>query len=230
MTRPVRCPTFPPMRIPLVHGAVIDHIDLVPSKIIGIGVNYRAHAAEMGKALPDEPLMFLKPRSAMIGTGEAIERPAGYDRVDYEGELGVVIGRRARRVARGAALDHVMGLVCVNDVSVRDLQKKDGQWARAKGFDTFCPIGPRIVAGLDPSRLAIKTRVNGVVRQDSSTADLIFDVPALIAFVSAHMTLEVGDVITTGTPAGVGNLSPGDEVEVEIEGIGVLTNRVIAPT
>jgi len=228
MTPPVRCPTFPCMRIPLVHGSTTEQLDLVPSKIIGIGVNYRAHATEMGKGLPDEPLMFLKPRSAMIASGEAIERPAGYERVDFEGELGVVIGRRARHVPRDRALEVVMGLVCVNDVTVRDLQKRDGQWTRAKGFDTFCPIGPRIVAGLDPSRLAIRTRVNGVVRQDSTTADLIFDVPALIAFVSVHMTLEVGDVITTGTPSGVGNLTPGDEVEVEIEGIGALRNPVIA--
>jgi 2-keto-4-pentenoate hydratase/2-oxohepta-3-ene-1,7-dioic acid hydratase in catechol pathway len=216
------------MRITLVHGDVSEAIDLVPSKIIGIGVNYRAHAAEMGNSLPAEPLMFLKPRSAMISSGEAIERPAGYERVDYEGELGVVIGRRTRAVSREAALGAVMGLVCVNDVSVRELQKRDGQWARAKGFDTFCPIGPRIVAGLDPAALAITTRVNGEVRQASTTADLIFDVPTLIAFVSAHMTLEVGDVITTGTPSGVGNLAPGDEVEVEIEGIGVLRNPVVA--
>lgn len=216
------------MRIPLVRGSSVEHIDLVPSKIVGIGVNYRAHAAEMGNKLPEEPLMFLKPRSAMIASGEPIERPGGYERVDYEGELGVVIGQRARRVARERALDVVMGLVCVNDVSVRELQKRDGLWARAKGFDTFCPIGPRIVAGLDPSRLAIKTRLNGVVKQDSSTADLIFDVPTLIAFVTSHMTLEVGDVITTGTPSGVGNMNPGDEVEVEIEGIGILKNPVIA--
>ena len=121
-----------------------------------------------------------------------------------------------------------MGFTCVNDVTVRDLQKKDGQWTRAKGFDTFCPIGPRIVAGLDPSRLAIKTRLNGAVKQDSSTSDLIFDVPTLIAFVTEHMTLEAGDVISTGTPSGVGNMNPGDEVEVEIEGIGVLRNPVIA--
>jgi 2-keto-4-pentenoate hydratase/2-oxohepta-3-ene-1,7-dioic acid hydratase in catechol pathway len=216
------------MRIPLVRGNSIEHVDLVPSKIIGIGVNYRAHAAEMGMGLPEQPLVFFKPRSAMIASGEAIERPAGYERVEHEGELGVVIGQRARRVSRERALEVVMGFVCINDVSVRDLQKRDGQWARAKGFDTFCPIGPRIVAGLDPSRLAIRTRVNGVTRQDSSTADLIFDVPTLIAFVSEHMTLEAGDVITTGTPSGVGNLMPGDEVEVEIEGIGILRNPVIA--
>jgi len=216
------------MRIPFVRGSSTEHIDLVPSKIIGIGVNYRAHAAEMGKEPPEEPLMFLKPRSAMIASGEAIERPAGYERVDYEGELGLVIGQRARRVSRERALEVVMGFVCINDVTVRDLQKRDGQWTRAKGFDTFCSIGPRIVAGLDPSKLALKTRVNGVVKQDSSTSDLIFDVPALISFVSAHMTLEVGDVITTGTPSGVGNLTPGDEVEIEIEGIGIIKNPVIA--
>ena len=216
------------MRIQLVRGDAVDEIDLVPSKIIGIGVNYRAHAVEMGKGLPEEPLMFLKPRSAMLSTGGAIERPAGYERVDYEGELGVVIGTRASRVTRDRALEYVMGFTCVNDVTVRDLQKRDGQWTRAKGFDTFCPIGPRIVANLDPSHLKITTRVNGEIKQDSSTADLIFDVPAIISFVTQHMTLEVGDVITTGTPSGVGNLAVGDRVEVEIEGIGVLSNTVIA--
>jgi 2-keto-4-pentenoate hydratase/2-oxohepta-3-ene-1,7-dioic acid hydratase in catechol pathway len=201
---------------------------LRPSKIVGIGQNYRAHAAEMGKGIPDEPLMFLKPPTAVIADGMPIERPEGYERVDYEGELGVVIGKRARNVPRDQALDYVQGYVCVNDVTVRDLQKKDGQWTRAKGFDTFCPMGPRVVPGLDPSNLRITTRVNGVVKQDSSTSDLIFDVPTLIAFVSKHMTLEAGDVISTGTPSGVGPLSPGDVVEVEIAGIGVLRNPVIA--
>jgi 2-keto-4-pentenoate hydratase/2-oxohepta-3-ene-1,7-dioic acid hydratase in catechol pathway len=172
--------------------------------------------------------MFLKPRSAMVPTEAVIERPLGYDRVDFEGELGVVIGRRARRVPRERALEVVMGFTCINDVSCRDLQKKDGQWARAKGFDTFCPVGPRIVAGLDPSKLRLVTRVNGVVRQDSPTSDLIFDVPTLVAFASEHMTLEVGDVISTGTPSGVGNLAPGDVVEVDIAGIGVLRNSVAA--
>ena len=228
MTPIARCPTFPPMQLPLARAGSVETYELGPSKIIGIGQNYRAHAAEMGKGLPEEPLMFLKPLSAMIADGAAIERPAGYARVDYEGELGVVIGQRARRVPRERALDFVLGFVCVNDVTVRDLQKKDGQWTRAKGFDTFCPIGPRIVAGLDPSALRITTRVNGQVRQDSSTSDLIFDVPTLIAFCSAHMTLEPGDVIATGTPSGVGNLEPGDTVAIEIEGIGTLTNRVIA--
>ena len=214
------------MRIALLTRGQTDEIDLVPSKIIGIGQNYRAHAAEMGKGIPEEPLMFLKPRSAMIPDGGRILRPSGYERVDYEGELGVVIGQRARRVSKASALDVVMGFTCVNDVTVRDLQKKDGQWTRAKGFDTFCPIGPRIVGGLDPSNLKIATRVNGVTKQDSFTSDLIFEVPTLIAFVTQHMTLEVGDVISTGTPAGVGNLAVGDTVEVEIEGIGILRNTV----
>lgn len=199
-----------------------------PSKIIGIGQNYRAHAAEMGKGIPEEPLMFLKPPSAVIEDGAAIERPLGYERVDFEGELGVVIGTRARNISREHALSIVAGYVCVNDVSCRDLQKKDGQWARAKGFDTFCPIGPRMAHGLDPSNLKIQTRVNGVIKQDSTTADMIFDVPTIIAFVTKHMTLEIGDIITTGTPAGVGNLEPGDVVEVEIQGIGILRNPVIA--
>jgi 2-keto-4-pentenoate hydratase/2-oxohepta-3-ene-1,7-dioic acid hydratase in catechol pathway len=216
------------MRISLVSGNSTESIDLVPTKIVGIGLNYREHAREMNKALPEEPLIFFKPRSAMIAGGEPIERPGGYERVDFEGELGVVIGQRARRVSRERALDYVLGLTIVNDVSVRDLQKRDVQYSRAKGFDSFCPIGPRIVAGLAPGKLALKTKVNGVVKQDSSTSDMIFDVPTLIAFVSAHMTLEPGDVIATGTPSGVGNLTPGDVVAIEIEGIGVLENPVIA--
>ena len=198
-----------------------------PSKIVCIGTNYRAHALEMGKALPDEPLLFMKPPSAIIGPGDAIVRPGGYQRVDFEGELAVVIGRTARRVARESALEYVGGYTCLNDVTVRDLQKKDVQFTRAKGFDTFCPVGPRVASGLDPSNLKIQTRVNGQLRQSSSTADLIFDVPTLIAFVSRVMTLEEGDLISTGTPSGVGNLDPGDVVAVEIEGIGVLENPVV---
>lgn len=216
------------MLITVVRGGATEQIDLVPSKIIGIGVNYRAHAVEMGKKLPEEPLMFLKPSSALLPDGGEIQRPGGYERVDFEGELGVVIRERTRRISKERALDAVMGFVVVNDVTVRDLQKRDVQFTRAKGFDTFCPLGPRIVAGLDPSNLRITTKVNGAVKQDSTTADLIFDVPHLIAFCSEHMTLEAGDVISTGTPSGVGNLAPGDTVAIEIEGIGVLTNRVIA--
>jgi 2-keto-4-pentenoate hydratase/2-oxohepta-3-ene-1,7-dioic acid hydratase in catechol pathway len=216
------------MRITVVRGSQNDEIDLVPSKIIGIGQNYRAHAAEMGKGIPEEPLMFLKPPSALIGHGDAIQRPLQWEQVHYEGELGVVIGTRAKGLTRENALDAVMGFTCVNDVTVRELQKKDVQFTRAKGFDTFCPLGPRIVAGLDPANLRIVTRVNGVVKQDSSTADMIFDVRTLLAFVTAHMTLEVGDVISTGTPSGVGPFAVGDTVEVEIEGIGTLGNRVVA--
>lgn len=198
-----------------------------PTKIIGVGLNYRAHAAEMGKPLPDEPLLFLKPLSALIASGEPIVRPRGYERMDYEGELAVVMGRRARRVSREDALGCVAGYTCLNDVTVRDLQRKDVQYTRAKGFDTFCPLGPRVVAGLDPRDLRLQTRVNGEIRQDSSTADMIFDVPTLIAFVSHVMTLEPGDVITTGTPPGVGPLRAGDVVEVEIDGIGILRNPVV---
>jgi 2-keto-4-pentenoate hydratase/2-oxohepta-3-ene-1,7-dioic acid hydratase in catechol pathway len=203
-------------------------LDPKPSKIVCVGVNYRAHATEMGKSPPDEPLIFLKAPSAIVGDGDAIRIPGGYERVDYEAELGVVIGRRATRVAAGDALDYVRGYTCVNDVTVRDLQKRDGQWTRAKGFDTFCPIGPRLVERLDPSALAIRSRLNGETRQDSSTSDLIFDVPRLIEFISAVMTLEPGDVISTGTPSGVGPMVPGDRIEVDIEGIGVLANVCVA--
>jgi 2-keto-4-pentenoate hydratase/2-oxohepta-3-ene-1,7-dioic acid hydratase in catechol pathway len=203
---------------------------LKPSKILGVGTNYRAHAVEMGKPIPDEPVLFMKPPTSVIGPGDAIVRPRGWERVDFEGELGVVIGARARRVPEARALDVVAGYTIVNDVTVRDLQKKDGQFTRAKGFDTFCPVGPRVVAGLDPRALRITTRVNGVVKQDSSTADLIFSVARVIAVVTRVMTLEPGDLITTGTPPGVGPIRAGDEIEIEIEGIGVLKNPVVDET
>lgn len=201
--------------------------ELRPSKIVCIGVNYRAHAVEMGKSLPEEPLLFLKAPSALLPPGGDVVRPRGYARVDYEAELGVIVGKRARRVRRADALDHVLGYTCVNDVTVRDLQQRDGQWTRAKGFDTFCPVGPRVVAGLDPRALRIESRLNGETRQSSSTSDLIFDVPALIEFISGVMTLEPGDLISTGTPSGVGPMVAGDRVEVEIEGIGVLANAIV---
>jgi 2-keto-4-pentenoate hydratase/2-oxohepta-3-ene-1,7-dioic acid hydratase in catechol pathway len=199
-----------------------------PTKIVGVGLNYKAHAAEAGKPLPPEPLLFLKPPSAMIGPNQPIVRPEGYKRVDYEGELCIVMGKRARHVSRARALDYVRGYTCLNDVTVRDLQVLDVQYTRAKGFDTFCPVGPRVAEGLDPARLRIQTRLNGITKQDSSTADMIFDVPTLVAFVSRVMTLEDGDLITTGTPPGVGPIAPGDVVEIEIEGIGVLKNPVVA--
>jgi len=198
-----------------------------PSKIIGVGRNYRAHAAEMGNPIPTEPLLFFKPPSALIGDGQAIIRPRWVERMDYEGELAIVIGRRCRRVARGDALDVIGGYTILNDVTARELQKKDGQFTRAKGFDTFCPVGPRVVAGLDPAALAIETRVNGAVRQKAPTADMIFDVSTIVEYVTRVMTLEEGDVISTGSPPGVGPLVAGDVVEIEIAGIGVLRNPVV---
>ena len=212
--------------LPLEAAALL--VPCLPTKIVGVGLNYRAHAREMGKPLPDEPLLFLKPPSALLPHGAAIVRPSGYARVDFEGELCVVIGRRARCVPEARALDHVFGYTILDDVTVRDLQKKDVQYTRAKGFDTFCPVGPAIATGLDPRTLRLRTRVNGALRQDSTTEDLVFPVAALIAFASRVMTLEPGDLLTTGTPPGVGNLEPGDVVEIEIEGIGVLRNPVVA--
>lgn len=197
-------------------------------KIVAIGSNYRDHAAEMGKPVPAIPKIFLKAPSAVIYGGDAIVIPPRTTRVDHEAELAVVIGQRASRVPVARALDVVAGYTICNDVTARDFQKEDGVFARAKGFDTFCPMGPVLVSGIDPGRLGIRCRVNGVVRQDSSTEQLVFDVATLIAFVSDIMTLMPGDVISTGTPAGVGPLVPGDVVEVEIDGIGTLTNPVVA--
>jgi 2-keto-4-pentenoate hydratase/2-oxohepta-3-ene-1,7-dioic acid hydratase in catechol pathway len=196
-------------------------------KIVGVGTNYRAHAVEMGKPIPDEPVLFMKPHTALLSAGEPIVRPKGWERVDFEGELGVVIGKRCRHVKAADALSVVDGYCIVNDVTVRDLQKKDGQFTRAKGFDSFCPVGPKLVAGLDPSNLRIRTRQNGVLKQDSSTSDLIFSVPRLIEVLSRVMTLEPGDLISTGTPSGVGPISPGDIIEIEIENIGILSNPVV---
>jgi 2-keto-4-pentenoate hydratase/2-oxohepta-3-ene-1,7-dioic acid hydratase in catechol pathway len=199
---------------------------VAPSKIVAIGLNYRDHATEMGKPLPAEPLMFLKPSTAVIGPGDAIRIPDDAGRVDHEAELGVVIAKRASRVSAAAALDYVLGLTCLNDVTARDLQRKDVQYTRGKGFDTFAPIGPCIAVGLDSSALAIEGLVNGETRQASNTRQLIFSVPEIIAFVSRVMTLLPGDVIATGTPSGVGPLMIGDRVTVKIEGIGELSNRV----
>jgi 2-keto-4-pentenoate hydratase/2-oxohepta-3-ene-1,7-dioic acid hydratase in catechol pathway len=199
----------------------------LPSKILGVGTNYRAHAAEMGKPIPDEPLLFMKPTSALIGHNANIVRPHGSWRVDFEGELAVIIGRRCRRIAEKDALDYVFGYTVCNDVTVRDLQKKDGQFTRAKGFDSFCPLGPWVTVGLDPSNLRVRTWQNGDLKQDSSTSDLIFSVAKVIEIASRVMTLEPGDVITTGTPSGVGPIQPGDRIDIEVEGIGTLSNPVI---
>jgi 2-keto-4-pentenoate hydratase/2-oxohepta-3-ene-1,7-dioic acid hydratase in catechol pathway len=199
----------------------------LPSKIVAVGRNYVEHAAEMQSDVPTEPLLFLKPPSAVIGPDEAIRYPALSQRVDHEAELAAVIGRRARDVPASQALQHVLGYTCGNDVTARDLQRQDGQWTRGKGFDTFCPLGPWIVTGLAPDDLGIESRVNGQVRQQSRTRQMIFPIAELIRYISQVMTLEPGDVILTGTPAGVGPLQRGDRVEVEIEGIGVLANPVV---
>lgn len=197
------------------------------TKIVAIGSNYRAHAAEMGKPVPSVPRIFLKAPSAVCDPGAPVEIPPRTVRVDHEAELAVVIGRRCRRVSAAAAMDHVFGLTAANDVTARDFQKEDGVFARAKGFDSFCPLGPELVTGVDPRDLVVRARVNGQLRQDGRTSDMVFDLPTLLAFVSEVMTLEPGDVLLTGTPAGVGPLVAGDRVEVEIEGIGVLANPVI---
>jgi len=198
-----------------------------PSKIVCVGQNYAAHAAELGHEVPNEPLIFLKPPSAIIRAGDDIVKPIWAGRVDFEGEIGVVIGARARNVAADAAWEHVAGLAPVNDVTARELQMSDGQWSRAKGFDTFCPIGS--VAPLeevDLDGLRVTTRVNGEVRQDSPAQDMVFKIPVLIEHITRFMTLEPGDVIATGTPSGIGPLADGDEVVVEVAGVGEVRNRV----
>jgi len=198
-----------------------------PSKIVCVGRNYTEHAAELGNKMPDEPLLFLKAPSAVIANGACIERPPQSQQVEHEGELGVVIGRLARKLSDGEdPLDYVLGYTCVNDVTARDLQRKDVQFTRAKSFNTFCPVGPFIVDGLDPLNLVVTTRVNGSVKQSGRTADMAFSVPFLIRYISNIMTLYPGDLIATGTPAGVSAMKDGDVVEVEIEGIGVLRNPV----
>jgi 2-keto-4-pentenoate hydratase/2-oxohepta-3-ene-1,7-dioic acid hydratase in catechol pathway len=200
---------------------------VLPSKVVAVGRNYADHAREMGGEVPADPVIFLKPSTSVVGPDDAIVRPGWAGRVDYEGELAVVIGRLVRRLDQGNAIQAVLGFSCANDVTARDLQKVDGQWARAKGFDTFCPLGPWIETDLDSSDLAVRTLVNGQPRQQARTSQLEHGVASLLAFVSRVMTLLPGDVLLTGTPAGVGPLEPGDRVEVEVEGIGVLANEVV---
>lgn len=200
---------------------------ILPSKVICIGKNYADHAREMGGEPPDEPVIFLKPSTAVCGPGDPILRPIRLsERVDYEGELAVVIGRLCREVPAERVAEVIFGYTCANDVTARDLQAKDGQWTRAKGFDSFCPLGPWIETAVDPADLALTTRLNGEVKQDSRTSALLHDVQALIMFVSQVMTLLPGDVLLTGTPAGIGPMEKGDEVSVRIEGIGTLRNPV----
>jgi 2-keto-4-pentenoate hydratase/2-oxohepta-3-ene-1,7-dioic acid hydratase in catechol pathway len=201
---------------------------LNPSKIVCVGRNYAKHAAELGNAVPSEPLIFLKPPSAVLSSGESIVMPRGVDRVDYEGEIGVIIGRAARRVREEDAWGHVASIVAVNDVTARELQKADGQWTRAKGFDTFCPVGvPVPVDEVDTDALAVTTRVNGQVRQQGSVSEMVFSIPRVIEHISGIMTLVPGDLIATGTPDGIGPLADGDTVEIEVTGVGSVHNPVV---
>lgn len=205
----------------------LAEIDLKPTKAICVGRNYRAHAAELGQEVPTEPLLFMKPVSALRAAGEEIFRPTQYERVDHEGELAIVIKKRATKVLAADAADYILGYTCANDVTVRDLQKK-GPWLRAKGMDSFLPIGPRIVTDLDPADLSLVVRVNGEQKQSGRTSQFLFSIAEVIEYITKDITLEAHDLLLTGTPAGVGNLSPGDVVEVEIDGIGVLRNPVVA--
>ena len=199
----------------------------MPTKIVCVGINYKTHAREMGHELPAEPLIFLKPPTSMNAPSGEIRLPPGVGRVDFEGELAVVMGRRAHRIPPEDVLSHILGYTCANDVTARDLQKVDGQWTRAKGFDGFCPLGPWVETDIDPEDLLLETRVNGELRQSAHTSDMIFDIPTLISFISHVMTLLPGDIVLTGTPSGIGELHSGDTVEVRIEGIGSLSNRVV---
>lgn len=202
---------------------------VVPSKIVAVGLNYRDHAREMGKRIPEEPLIFLKAPSALNRPGGDVVYPRAARRLDYEAELAVVIGKTAKDVPERDAPSVIFGYTCINDVTARDLQARDGLYARAKGFDTFAPIGPWIETEIDPSALRVRCLVNGEVRQDGNTREMGASVFRLVEFVSHVMTLFPGDVIATGTPPGVGPVDAGDEMTVEIEGIGALTNRVVAP-
>jgi 2-keto-4-pentenoate hydratase/2-oxohepta-3-ene-1,7-dioic acid hydratase in catechol pathway len=201
-------------------------IPVHPSKIIGIGRNYVAHAQELGNPMPAVPIIFFKPPTSLIGDGDTIVLPGVSQRVEFEAEIGIVIGRRLRNADLTEAERGIGGYTCVNDVTCRDLQQVDGQWGRAKGFDTFCPVGPRVAEGLDWRTLELVCRVNGVERQRARAGDMHFSIPHLVSFVSGIMTLEPGDLIATGTPAGTAPLSDGDRVEVEIPGVGVLANPV----
>jgi 2-keto-4-pentenoate hydratase/2-oxohepta-3-ene-1,7-dioic acid hydratase in catechol pathway len=201
---------------------------ILPSKVVCVGQNYADHIDEMGAERPSEPVIFLKPSTAVCGPGDPIRRPTGVsERVDYEGELAVIIGRLCSEVPADRAAEVIFGYTCANDVTARDLQARDGQWTRAKGFDTFCPIGPWIETAVDPANLSLITSLNNEVKQRTTTSLLLHDVPALVAFVSQVMTLIPGDVLLTGTPAGVGPMDKGDEVSVTIEGIGTLSNPVM---
>ena len=212
-------------RVPLADAALLAPV-IPRSKVVCVGKNYHDHAAEMGGTAPEEPLLFLKPNTAVIGPGDTIVRPSLSQQTEYEGELAVVIGKIAKNVTAADALSYVLGYTIGNDVTARDLQRKDGQWSRAKGFDTFCPLGPVIETDFDPASATIETRVNGEVRQHAPLTDMIHSVASIIEYASAVFTLLPGDVILTGTPAGVGAFEAGDVVEVEISGLGIQRNVV----
>lgn len=205
-------------------------LDRIPSKIVCVGRNYREHARELGNEVPAEPLLFLKAPSSLVGPGDPIVLPPASSHVEFEAEIGIVIGSRMRHVTPEEGMTGIAGFVCLNDVTARDLQKTDGQWGRAKGFDTFCPVGPRVVSGLAWRSLEVIARVNGAERQRGKATDMQHSIPFLVSYISAIMTLEPGDLIATGTPAGTGRLSAGDVVEIEIPGVGVLTNPVRSPS
>jgi 2-keto-4-pentenoate hydratase/2-oxohepta-3-ene-1,7-dioic acid hydratase in catechol pathway len=216
----------PEGQIPLDRARLMCPV--IPTKIVCVGLNYRKHIAEMGHDTPAEPVIFLKPSTAVIGPGDSIPLPAGVGRVDYEAELGVVIGRRTHRVTPEKAAENILGLCCGNDVTARDLQAIDGQWTRAKSFDGFCPLGPWVATDVDPSDLLLECYVNGSRRQQARTSDMLFHPYELVSFISRVMTLVPGDVVLTGTPGGIGPLADGDSVEVRIEGVGSLVNPVRA--
>ncbi|GAA3337445.1 fumarylacetoacetate hydrolase family protein [Curtobacterium pusillum] len=214
-------------RVPLADAKLLAPV-IPRSKVIGVGLNYAEHASEMDERSGDDPVVFLKPNTAVIGPEDPIRLPAGVGRVDHEGELAIVIGSLAKNVTREDFASVILGYTIANDVTARDLQARDGQWTRSKGFDTFCPLGPAIETEIDPSDIRIETRVDGDLRQVGSTSEMVHDIPSLIEFVSSIWTLLPGDVILTGTPAGVGEIRDGEVVEVTIEGIGTLKNPVIA--
>lgn len=222
---------FRPVDLPGGAPYPLDEVKLLapvrPSKIVCVGRNYAEHAAELGNDVPPEPLLFLKPPSSLLDVGEAVVYPSISKRVDHEAEIAVVIGRTCRFVEEAEALDYVFGYTVANDVTARDLQKSDGQWSRAKGFDTFCPVGPWVDNAFDPRNRALRCTVNGTVRQNSNTDKMIFSIARIISHISQAMTLEPGDLILTGTPEGIGPVQPGDVMTVEVEGLGSITNPVI---
>lgn len=228
---PIQGPIFGKIKLAKKHLKPADVVLLAPvdpGKIICVGLNYKDHARELNMPIPDEPIIFIKPQTSVIGTGGEIIYPHGVKRLDYEAELAIIIGKKTKDVPPGKARDYVFGYTCLNDVTARDLQKKDGQWTRAKSFDTFCPVGPCIATGINPDNLSIKLYLNGKQKQASNLSKMAFKVDALVSFISGIMTLKPGDIIATGTPPGVGPMEIGDKVEVKIEKIGSLVNSVRA--